>query len=145
MSVFYVFQGKAYVEKLKDGFVLSPKLTKSKHQNIVFSIMTKIKKGDFIIHHCNSEIKAISITKSDCYDSTRTAYKMGNVSSWNNDDYRVDIYYMVLDTPVKLADHKYWLQDDYSEDSIFTKNGTGKQQYMCTIVEHHALNLTIQE
>ena len=43
MSIFYVFQRKAYVEELKDGFVLSPKLTKSKHQNIGFSIMTKIK------------------------------------------------------------------------------------------------------
>lgn len=144
MSVFYVYQGETFAEELKNSLVWSPKLNKKGTKNKGFSTMTKIKKGDFIIHHCNGKIKAISIAKTDCYDSNKPSYKMGRGKNWSNDGYRVDTDYTVLDKPVKLANHKVWLIKHYSEDSAFTKNGTGKQQYMCTITEQHALYLLKQ-
>lgn len=141
MSVFFVNQNKSFAEELKNGLVWSPKLTTNGMQNIGYSTMTKIKKGDFIIHHCNSEIKAISITKNDCYDANKPSYKKGTGNGWNNDGYRVDTEYTVLDRAVDLANHRAWLKKHYSKDSAFTINGTGKQQYMCTITEQHALYL----
>ena len=143
MSVYYVFQGETYVEERNGGFVWSPKLNQKGIKTKGFSTMTKIKRGDFIIHHCNGEIKAISITKNDCYESIKP-YKIGKGNNWSNEGYRVDTNYTEFDKSVKLADHKDWLMKHYSEDSAFTKNGTGKQQYMCTIVENHALYLLEQ-
>lgn len=144
MSVFYVYQGETFAEELKKGFVWSPKLNKDGKGNKGFSTMTKIKEGDFIIHHYDGKIKAISIAKNDCYDANKPSYKKARGKEWSNDGYRVDTDYTVLDKPVKLADHKAWLIKNYSEDSAFTKNGTGKQQYMSTITEQHALYLLEQ-
>lgn len=141
MSVFYVYQGSTFNEEFKGGFVWSPKLNKNGGENRGFSTMTKIKKGDFIIHHCNGEIRAISLAKTDCYDSNKPSYKVGAGNSWDNDGYRVDCDYKLLDNPIKLAEHKNWLKEHYSEESAFTRLGTGKQQYMCTITEQHALYL----
>lgn len=141
MSVFYVYQGSTFNEEFEGGFVWSPKLNKNGGKNKGFSTMTKIKKGDFILHHCNGEIRAISLAKTDCYDSNKPSYKTGTGNSWDNDGYRIDCDYILLDIPIKLAEHKEWLKEHHSEESAFTINGTGKQQYMCTITEQHALYL----
>ena len=141
MSIFYVYQGETFNEELKGGFVWSPKLNRKNGKNKGFSTMTKIKEGDFIIHHCNGEIRAISIAETNCYDSDKPSYKIGTGNSWDNDGYRVNCNYILLDNPLKLAEHKKWLKEHYSEESAFTKSGTGKQQYMCTITEQHALYL----
>lgn len=40
-----------------------------------------------------------------------------------------------------MTDHKNWLKDNYKENSAFTVNGIGKQQYMSAIDEEHAIYL----
>ncbi len=50
MSVYYVYQGETYEEERKGGYVWSPKLTKSGGKNAGYSMMTYIKKDDFILH-----------------------------------------------------------------------------------------------
>ena len=59
MGVYYVYQGETYEEERKGGYVWSPKFTKSGGKNAGYTMMTFIKKGDFILHNSNGKIMAI--------------------------------------------------------------------------------------
>lgn len=141
MNVFYVYQGDTYNYECLGGYVWSPKLNKSGHKNAGYNTMTKIKKNDFIFHNCNGKLMAISVAKTDCYDSDRPAELMNNSNNWNNDGYRIDTDYIVFNKPLNITKYKDWLKLYYKKNSAFDKNGIGKQQYMCELDEEHAIYL----
>lgn len=143
MSVFYVYQGETYDEERSGGYVWSPKLTKSDGKNAGYTMMTNIKKGDFILHNSNGKIMSISIAKADCKDGKqpRELSNANTTVSWNDDGYRIDTEYFDMDVPLKVINHKQWLADHYKEGSAFTIKGTGKQQYMCAIDDEQAVYL----
>ena len=143
MSVYYVYQGETYAEERAGDYVWSPKLTKSGAKNAGYTMMTNVKKGDFIIHNSNRKIMAISIAKADCRDALqpKELSDAKTTVTWDDDVYRIDTTYYSLDVPLVVTDHKQWLADHYKEGSAFTINGTGKQQYMCTIDDEQAIYL----
>lgn len=143
MAVFYVFQGITYDEEEAGGYVWSPQLTKNGKKNAGFTNMTKIKKGDFVLHNKNSHVVAISVAKSDCYEYEQPSELSEGVTNdkWNREGYRVDLQYFPFDHVIKTSDFKQWLIDNYQEDSAFTVAGKGKQQYMCTLAENQAIFL----
>lgn len=104
--------------------------------------MTEIRKGDFILHSTKSNICAISIAKNDCYEANQPiALKNAKTTvDWNDNGYRVDCkYYKTVLLP--LGNYRKWLEENYINDSAFTKIGGGKQQYMCHLAEIHAIFL----
>ena len=105
--------------------------------------MTKIKKGDFILHNADGNLMAISIATSNCYSSVQHSElkNAGTSISWNDDGYRVDTEYHELSPALKVINFKTWLAEHYKKDSAFTVNGTGKQQYMCHIDDDQAIFL----
>ena len=123
------------------GYVWSPKLDKSGKKNAGYTMMTKVKKYDFILHNCNGKIVSISITKSDCYDCKKPKELFEAFVDWNEDGYRIDLEYFDLDQPLLVTKYKAWLESNYKKDSAFTIKGTGKQQYMCLIDNEHAIFL----
>ena len=143
MAVFYVYQGETYdLEKLGQ-YVWSPKLTNNGRANAGYTMMTRIKKGDFILHNADGNLMAISIAISNCYSSAQPS-ELQNAEtsvSWNDDGYRVDTEYHELSPALKVINFKTWLAEHYKKDSAFTVNGTGKQQYMCHIDDDHAIFL----
>lgn len=141
MSLFYVFQGVTYELEKKGGYVWSPQLTKDGKKNAGFSNMMKIQKGDFILHNQNGKVVAISIAKNDCeeVDQPRELMEGGSSDLWNKEGYRVKLTYYPFDVKLVTADFRQWLIDNYKENSAFSVNGRGKQQYMCTLDEEHAV------
>lgn len=141
MGVYYVYQGETYEEERKGGYVWSPKFTKSGGKNAGYTMMTFIKKGDFILHNSNGKIMAISIAEADCKDG-RQPRELANANTsvvWADDGYRVDTEYFDMDNPLVITNHKKWLAEHYEEGSAFTVKGTGKQQYMCALDEKQAI------
>lgn len=140
MSIFYVYQGDTYKEERSGGYVWLPKLNTSGSKNIGYEMMTNVKKGDFIIHHCNGKIVAISVAKTNCYDSIKPSELSIPRASidWNDEGYRIDTIYFDMDVPLIVTEHKAWLAANYKKGSAFTINGTGKQQYMCSIDNQQA-------
>ncbi|MDI7817369.1 hypothetical protein QMM58_13390 [Clostridioides difficile] len=65
MAVYYVFQGETYDEERTGGYVWSPKLDKAGHKNAGYTMMTNIRKGDFILHNSNGEVMSISVAQTD--------------------------------------------------------------------------------
>lgn len=143
MSVFYVFQGETYDEERAGGYVWSPQLNKSGGKNAGYTMMTNIRKGDFILHNSNGKIMAISVADEDYYESNQPHELSAAATTvyWDDEGYRVDVAYFDFDVPVLTTNYKDWLKAHYIEGSAFTRAGTGKQQYMCRIADEHAVFL----
>ena len=143
MSVFYVFQGETYKEEREGGYVWSPQLNKSGGKNAGYTMMTNIRKGDFILHNSNGKIMSLSIAKDDCHEASQPSELLSATTSveWANDGYRVDTEYFDLDVPVIATNYKSWFIEHYIDGSAFTRKGTGKQQYMCHLADEHAIFL----
>lgn len=93
MSIYYVFQGETYNEERKRGYIWSPKLNKSGHRNAGYTMMTNIRKGDFILHNSNGRLISISVAQTDCFDA-KQPYELSITDTsikWNNEGYRVDV------------------------------------------------------
>ena len=82
MSVFYVFQGETYRQERTVGYVWSPQKSRIGSINADYTTMTKIHKGDFILHNCNEKIVAISIAREDCREALKP-YELMNFDTAN--------------------------------------------------------------
>ena len=89
----------------------------------------------------NSEIVAISVAKTDCYeaDQPEELLNADKEMEWNIEGYRVDTEYFYFDVPLLTKNYKNWLIENYKVGSAFTVNGRGKQQYMCDLNKEHAV------
>lgn len=143
MAVYYVFQGETYNAERVGGYVWSPQLNKSCRRNAGYTMMTNIRKGDFILHNFNGKIVSISVAREDYYESNqpRELLKADNAGRWSDEGYRVDTNYFDFDVPVITTDYKEWLSAHFLKGSAFTRAGTGKQQYMCRLADEHAVFL----
>lgn len=143
MSVFYVFQGETYKHERDGGYVWSPQTAKNGSKNAGYTTMTYIRKNDFILHNRNGKIVAISVARTDCYEAAQPSELIAanTTVQWNNDGYRIDCDYYEFDTPLRTYLHTGWLAGHYQKDSAFTTVGRGKQQYMCTLADEHAVYL----
>ena len=105
--------------------------------------MTRIKKGDFILHSKQSKIVAISLALSDYHEDNQPENLQDSPSStqWNQKGYKVNTDYAEFDIPFDLKDHRTWLMTHFTKDSPFTKLGKGKQQYMCNLSNSQAIYL----
>lgn len=133
MSIFYVYQGKSYKDERAKGYLFSPKLNKSGVKNAGYTMMTNVKKDDFIIHNCNGKIVAVSIVKEDCCERPRPSQNTNTSIG-----YYINTKYFDIENPLTVTKYKNWLSSHYKDGSAFTVNGIGKQRYMCAIDYEHA-------
>lgn len=144
MSVFYVFQGDTYEKEKNGSYVWSPQLDIKGRKNNGYTNMTKIQKGDFILHHKKpSKLVAISIAQTGCMeaDKPRELAEGKDLNRWNKEGYKVDLIYYEFDTPLDILDFSKWLENHHEKNSAFNVNGKGNQKYMCTLAETHAIFL----
>ena len=143
MAVYYVFQGETYDEERAGGYIWSPQLNKSGGKNAGYTMMTNVRKGDFILHNSNGKVVAISIAKGDYYEATqpRELAIADTTVDWDDEGYRVDTEYYEFEVPLYTANYKEWLEIHYIEGSAFTRAGKGKQQYLCHLADEHAIFL----
>ena len=139
MTIFYVYQNQTYKFEHDGGYVWSPQRTKNGNQNAGYKTMTEIKKGDFIIHHAGTAVKALSIATSDCYEASQPQELQSAKTSvdWGQEGYRVDVKYIDLDTPLDMRTCQSWLASHPETDSAFSKDGKGLQRYMCHVADNH--------
>lgn len=143
MAVYYVFQGETYDEERNGGYVWSPKLDRAGHKNAGYTMMTNIRKGDYILHNANGKVMSITIAQTDCYHAQQPhELSIANTSvEWDDEGYRIDTKYFDYDVPLITTAYKEWLEKHYVDGSAFTRLGRGKQQYMCHLADEHAVYL----
>lgn len=143
MAVYYVYQGETYKEERNGGYIWSPQLNRTGGKNAGYTMMTNVKKGDFILHNCKGKIVSISIAKDNYYESNQPEELVNAATSleWNEKGYRVDTEYCDFEIPLITSDYRVWLEEHYIEGSAFTRVGRGKQQYLCYLADEHAIFL----
>lgn len=128
VNYFFVFQNKTFSEELKGKFLWAPKMTDKGHSKSHWSMMTKVKRGDRVIHSVNKEIVAISVAITDCYASPRPESGFGD---WEKDGWKVDLEYNIFTNKIKTSDYIEELRDlQPKKYAPFNSIGRGNTGYL---------------
>ncbi|MFR1807608.1 MAG: HNH endonuclease [Pygmaiobacter massiliensis] len=140
MAIYLVNQGKTYKQERDGGFLWSPKLNSSGHKNAGYSLMSKVKQGDYILHNQGGKISAISIVRNNCYDAAQPdeVHQNSGEYNWNNEGYRIDTEYYDFDKPLINTNLALWSRRHPQKNSCFQINGKLKLRYLCNISEQDA-------
>lgn len=138
--IYLVNQGKTYNQERAGGFLWSPKLNNAGKKNAGYLLMTKVKKGDYILHNSGGKIASISIVKRGCYDAKQPIEIKKNSGNytWNDDGYRVDTNYYDFETPLINSSISSWAKLNSNGDSCFQSNGKIKLRYLCDVSNEDA-------
>ena len=72
MAIYLVNQGKTYKDEREGGYLWSPKRDAGGKNNAGYTLMTSVKRGDFILHNSGGKISSISIAVKDCYEAMQS-------------------------------------------------------------------------
>jgi predicted HNH restriction endonuclease len=140
MSIYLVNQGKTYKDEREGGYMWSPKLDVQGRQNAGYTLMTSVKRGDFILHNSGGKISSISIVVKDCYDAMQPdeLHNSQTEYEWSDDGYRIDTEYYDFDVPLINSDIATWAKNHPATDSCFDTKGKLKLRYLCNVTQGHA-------
>lgn len=140
MNTYYVFQNKTKEYESVGEYLWCPQKDRRGGNNLGYSNVNKVRKGDVIFHGANQETYAISIAKKDSYTSQQPrGNKIADKEvDWDDEGYRVDSKYTILKSPLNMKDHRDWFADHHEKESAFTISGKGKQMYLSKLAESHA-------
>ena len=138
--VFLVNQGKTWKQERAGGFLWSPQVDQAGHKNAGYTLMSSVKKGDYILHNKGGAIAAISIAQTDCYDSVQPeeVRKNSGEYAWNDNGFRIDTAYFDFHNPVRTAELAEWSKLHPHEGSCFQVDGKLKLRYLCDVAEEDA-------
>jgi hypothetical protein len=92
MAIYLVNQGKTYKDEREGGYLWSPKRDAGGKNNAGYTLMTSVKRGDFILHNSGGKISSISIAVKDCYEAMQPdeLHNSQTEYAWSDDGYRID-------------------------------------------------------
>lgn len=125
---FFVFQNKTFNEEYRGSYLWAPQSSNSGNLVSHWSQMKNVRKGDLIIHSYLKRIVAISVAKTDVYESDRPI-ELPN--QWETKGWRVDSEYFLIRNPIITSDHMdklLMLQPNI--DSPFNRIGRGNMEYL---------------
>ena len=134
-NTWWVNQGATYQKERAGGYIWAPQQTKagtaaSHHLNV-----SKVRKGDVIVHYANGHVNAIGRASSNGRPADRPSELPG--TAWSKEGYRAEVEYFDLDEPIALAEIPYeWRQE---EAPAFNRNGGVNQGYL------YPLSITFNE
>ena len=129
---FYVFQGSTFNMEYAGGYIWAPKYNSAGQSMHHWDKLLDVCEGDIIIHGADARIKAISIAKGSCYDSTKPGDF--NPDIWENNGRKIDCQYYKLSAPIKTSD---FIHDILKYCNVkyapFGSNGNGNMGYLYDI------------
>lgn len=140
MKVYYVFQNQSKKQELNGKYLWSPQKKSTGENDLGYTNMSKVQKGDLIFHGANQETYAISIAQSNCYEAEQPE-ELKNLKPeqiWNNKGYMVDCDYNLLTPPLDMKQHRVWLKEHKLKGGPFNSKGGGNQRYLSEIDLEHA-------
>lgn len=142
MNLFYACQNRTFKRESKGEYLWSPQKTADGKNNKGYINMSKVKRGDIIIHGAKQESYAVSIAKEDC-EIAQMPEVQGIEMLDEREGYLVFSNYIILDKTLNMKDIAEWLKKNHKEQSAFTKNGTCKEIYLNNLdIEHAKFILT---
>ncbi|WP_422485418.1 HNH endonuclease [Gudongella sp. DL1XJH-153] len=125
---FFVFQNKSYDEEYKGGYLWAPQHGDNGRRVSHWELMKVVRKDDLIIHSYHKNIVAVSIAKSDVYESKRP---LELPDQWNDKGWKVDTEYLTIENPIVTSEHMNKLMElQPSINAPFNRIGRGNTGYL---------------
>jgi putative restriction endonuclease len=139
MRYWWVSQNLTYQHEIGGGYMWSPQRDGRGARNPFWETMREVTPGDVVFSFVNTQIRAVGITRSYCYESPKPA-AFG--IQWDNVGWRVDVLFRERDSPIKPADHMNVLRPLLpAQYSPLQPSGRGNQMYLAELPRPMALVL----
>ena len=138
MNFFWVNLGTSHKEVFKNKFLWAPQFTinkkGSKIVNQGWSSVAKVKQGDIIFGHLDSQVVCVAKATKDVFPSPRPEGK--TFDQWNENGWKVEIEITKIPQPVRDSEFCDFFIDNYNSECIpkvFTVKGICSVFYMSSL------------
>lgn len=133
MKYWWVNQNQTFNHEFHGGYLWSPKRKTNGARNPFYESMREVSPGDLILSFKDTNIVAIGIARTHCYEAPKPL-EFGTVGAyWDMKGWRVDVHYIPLSNQIRPKDHmnviRHVLPDKYSP---LQRNGDGNQSVYLT-------------
>ena len=136
VEVWWVNQGQTYEQERTGGFVWAPQRTDRGAVLGHWLNVSKLAKGDVVVHYANGQIRAIGSVTTDAVEAQKPT-ELGD--SWGSDGYQAIIKYFDLANPIRLSEIPEAVRT--AEAGAFNRNGGVNQGYLFPVSADFAIIL----
>lgn len=105
MRYWWVNQNQTYRQEVLGGYLWSPKRKKNGDRNAYYDFMREVAPGDVVLSFAATELKAIGIAHSYCYEAPKPLEFGAAGAYWETIGWRVDVRFLELSSRVRPAAH----------------------------------------
>src|SRR5262249_40681642 len=128
----WVFQNRTYPEERKGGFLWAPNLNKVGRPVTHWETVDRVQSGDVIFSCVKQKIVAISVAKTDAYESPRPEFRKD--VTWSEAGRRVDVVYEDTSPSLPVAEVAKALHHMLPQKhSPLRSDGKGNEGYLFAI------------
>lgn len=134
-GLWWVNQGATYRQERDGGYVWAPKVTKAGHPVAHHVAVSKLRRGQLIVHYSEGAIRAIGYVA----DEPQSVAKPSEITNdaWDSDGYGCQVTYRILDSPIPKDE----VPNRTAEVGPFDRNGDVKQGYLFQVQDASAFQL----
>lgn len=126
-GLWWVNQGSTYRQERNGGYVWAPKVTKAGHAVAHHVAVSKLRKGQLIVHYSEGAVRAVGYVAAPPQSVPKPKELTGD--AWGEDGYGCEVTYRVLDSPIPKAE----VPNRGPDVGPFDRNGDVKQGYLFPI------------
>ena len=105
MRYWWVNQNQTYRHEIAGAYLWSPKRKSNGHINPFYESMREVAPGDLVLSFADTQIAAIGIAQSHCYECPKP-HEFGSAGmKWDDVGWKVDVKYTELQNRIRPADH----------------------------------------
>ena len=104
MRYWWVNQNQTFTTEIRGNFMWSPKVRSDGSRNPFYDFMREVAPGDAVFSFCDTRIKAIGIVTGPVQTAPKPDFGIAG-SNWAHEGWFVPVSYLVLDQPIRPADH----------------------------------------
>jgi hypothetical protein len=105
LRYWWVNQNQTYSQEVSGGYMWSPKRNVNGGRNPFYDAMREVSPGDLIVSFKNTEIPAIGVAQSYCYECPKPIEFGGVGLNWNFIGWKVDVSYTALSNIIRPRDY----------------------------------------
>jgi putative restriction endonuclease len=105
MRYWWVNQNQTFRQEMEGGYLWSPKCNANGARNPFYESMREVAPGDLVFAFADTQIPAIGIAKSYCWESPKPT-EFGNAgANWENIGWKISVAFTPLKNRIRPKDH----------------------------------------
>ena len=105
MRYWWVNQNQTYRHEVAGGYLWSPKRKSNGQVNPFYEFMREVAPGDVVLSFKDTQICAIGIARSHCYECPKPAEFGAAGVNWSNVGWKVDVHFTEIQSRIRPSEH----------------------------------------